>query len=218
MARKASKRLGVYCLEGRWAESMLKRDHASIKGLLEYLQKDGLIEFQRHRTTSPKTLKTRMAEWQLHHPTYELGYFAGHGTSHGLLLPGGGSRLRRPVYLDEVAGALLGRCEGRAVFFATCVTARNTAQMTEFLRTTRAIAVCGYRKSVLKAEAFAADTLIIEALARHRGENRQIRPLRAFRDLEKNHPWIKDRLGFVYFTSQLEEDSAESTRWVHDPS
>src|ERR1035438_4157364 len=174
MARKPSKRLGVYCLEGRWADP-LHRDRTSIRGLLEYLRSAGLIDFEHHRTRSPKTLSARMTEWNTVHPTYELGYFAGHGDTYGRLNPR--NRLRRLIYLDELAAPLAGQCTGRVLFFATCVTARNKSQMTHFLKTTGAAAVCGYRKDTEWTEAFAADTLVIESLAHHRRDG--IRPLPA---------------------------------------
>lgn len=210
MARKPSKRLGVYCLEGRWAEP-LHRDRTSIRGLLEYLKSAGEIEFEHHRTRSPSALKSWIVDWDQGHPSYELGYFAGHGDSYGRLNPR--ARKRRMIYLDQLAAPLAGRCEGRVLFFATCVTAHNSSQMIHFLKTTGATAVCGYRKSTEWTDAFAADTLILQALAYHRRGN--IRPLPAFHDVEKRHPWIKDRLGFVYFTSHAaEEDSRQAELWV----
>jgi hypothetical protein len=199
-------------------EGLLKPGPGSMQGLLEYLKKTKSIVYAHHRTRSPRALRARLAEWKIRHPTYELGYFAGHGGSHGQLAPGGNTRLRRTIYLDDLADALAGKCDGRVMFFATCVTARNTTQMKQFLKTTGAIAVCGYRKSVWQAEAFAADTLIIEALARHRVPNQHVRPLAAFRDIEKNHPWITERLGFVYFTPQVQDGTPQSTDWVTEPA
>jgi hypothetical protein len=210
MPPRQSKRLGVYCLEGRWVEP-LHRDRTSIRGLLDYLKSAGLIEFDHHRTRSPRTLKARMIEWNEAHPSYELGYFAGHGSSYGRLDP----RTRfRMLSLDQLAAPLAGQCAGRVVFLATCVTARNASQMTNFLETTGAIAVCGYRKSIEWTEAFAADTLIIDALARHRRS--RIRPLPAFRDVERRHRWISDRLGFVYFIRRVPEDerNREVEGWI----
>jgi hypothetical protein len=214
MSRKPSKQLGVYCLEGRWAEALLERDRTSVRGLLDYLSSAGLIKFEHHRTRNPKTLKRWMAAWQLGYPTYELGYFAGHGNFGGQLDPR--VKFGKMVYLDDLADSLRDRCQGRVVFFATCVTARNKFQMTYFLKATGATAVCGYRKSVDRTEAFAADVLIIDSFARNRGAN-GIRPKQAFREIAKRYPWIVNRLGFVYFMPEFDADSPESESWVQVP-
>ena len=161
-----SKYTGVFAFEGDWHQNL--RNMSSMRPTLETLRDifgaDGL-EFSHRRIGTADELEYYVDKWlsEEHGESYDdyrVGYFAFHG-GQGLISPGGGD-----VSLDDLAGWINGRAQGRTLYFASCSTLDlETERIKDFLRSTGARAVVGSTKSVANLELAAFDLLLLDSLA-----------------------------------------------------
>ena len=156
----------MFAFEGDWHQNL--RNMSSMRPTLETLRDifgaDGL-EFSHRRIGTADELEYYVDKWLSEEPgesydDYRVGYFAFHG-GQGLISPGGGD-----VSLDDLAGWINGRAQGRTLYFASCSTLDlETETIKDFLRSTGARAVVGSTKSVFNLELAAFDLLLLDSLA-----------------------------------------------------
>ena len=152
-ARRKDQRKGVICLEtDQWYRR--KEDRSSVEPMLRMLEGlDGLeIPYEHRRIATFEELKYCLKKYiRQEFKQYPLLYLAFHGQGarkeeeSGIELPGEPKK-RKLVPLTELAKLLENQCENRIIHFGAC-SVMNTShgEVREFLKTTQALAVCGYR-------------------------------------------------------------------------
>lgn len=157
MSRRRSKGKGIFCLEGDWARDL--RDRTSVKPALVLLESSNEppVRFIHRDVGTVEEFEHYLRKWtQKAYSNYPILYLSFHGDKGGLLVGerrGGGGRVR----LDRIEDLLGGRCKGRVIHFGACETLSvRSTRLESFLRRTRALAVCGYKKDVewMKSTAF----------------------------------------------------------------
>lgn len=146
MAKKRDQK-GVFCLEtASWEPGI--RDRSSMEHVLRLLETVYRVPYLHFDVGTREEFDFYLKKWAGAqfgdtHPVLYLGF---HGDPGGLWL---GERRENCVSLDEIAERLSGRCKGRILHFGSCSTLNvHGNELNTFLRRTRALAVCGFKKGV----------------------------------------------------------------------
>ena len=163
---------GVFCVEGQWHRDL--DEEGSVQPTLELLERIRRIRYIHKDVATPDELKYFLGRWALRqYADYHVGFFAMHGEPGKLWLTD-----RHSVDLADMAEPLVGRCEGRRLYFGSCSVMRfSDSELREFLMTTGAAMVCGYTRSVDWVEAAAFETVLLDVLAnspRHDGAEQRL--------------------------------------------
>ncbi|MEV6637685.1 hypothetical protein AB0M54_43845 [Actinoplanes sp. NPDC051470] len=150
---------GVFCVEGQWDDDLTRQ--GSVLPLLELLERLGRIRFIHRDTATPDELHHYLDTWLTRrYSTFKVGFFAMHGNPSQLCLSG-----KQTVELDEVAGWMSGRCEGKKLYFGACSILRApNGDLRDFLHETGATMLCGYTKQIDWIESAALETLVLDTL------------------------------------------------------
>ena len=98
---------------------------------------------------------------------YPILYLAFHGAE-GQLEVGANSHPENTVDLKELGDLLEGKCEGRVIVFGSCKTVGvHGSHLNTFLKRTRALAVCGYVRTVDWVLSTAFELILMEFLQRN---------------------------------------------------
>lgn len=149
---------GIFCVEGLWNPNLA--DKSSVRHMLELLQSRERIPYIHRTAATASELEFYLGKWvQARYDPYRILYFACHGE-------GGELRLGADSYpLDRLASFLEGRCTNCILVFASCSTMDvDRRRLLRFLRTTGALAICGYREDVEWMKSFAFEFLLMSAL------------------------------------------------------
>ncbi len=138
---------GIFCLEGDWDRDL--RTTITVLPFLELLgqvNRPPIPSIRRDIGTATE-LEYYLRKWCLkRYARYPILYLGFHGDPGVLYL--GGDR-RSQVDLDWLEERLAGKCKGRLIHFGSCGTlATHGKRLNRFLRTTGALAVCGYKVDV----------------------------------------------------------------------
>lgn len=116
---------------------------------------------------------------------YGIGYFGFHGSSGEIEIG------KNILTLEDFADLLGGRCAGRVIHLGSCSTVDvSPKRLKEFVKRTKARAVCGYREDVDWIESAAMDLLVIESIAHYE------RIDASYNWLRSQHAGFVRRLGF----------------------
>lgn len=155
---------GIFCLEGDWWNDLIKP--SSIEPTLRQLETIGLRHIHRDVGTREE-FEYYLRKWSRgKHNRYPVLYLAFHGAP-GSILMGDLRRNESMADLKAIEESLKGACHNRVIYFGSCLTLDvHGARLNKFLKTTDALAVCGYAKEVDWVLSAALDLIIFRALSR----------------------------------------------------
>ncbi len=160
--------LGIFCVEGAWSPKLTSK--ASVRDLLELLQKMDGIPFIHHPVDTVEGLLDALRRWkQKQYARYSLGYLAFHGE------PGRIQVGRRSVSLGELGEALRGSSE-KILYFGSCSVLRVPGHdLDAFCDLSGSPCIIGFTQDVDWLESAALDLILLDAIARRRdpGDVRQ---------------------------------------------
>ena len=172
-------RRGIFCLEDDWSSNM--RERSSVEPLLHLLAESSYrVPYIHRNTATPETLEYYLRRWsQRAYRDFPILYLPVHGSPGGVMHFGAG-RGRSELTLDELEDLLVGRCDGRIIFLASCDTLDvNGHRLNRFLRRTGALAVCGYKGYVDWFQSAAFDLLVLGAFQENAMTRAGARAMRA---------------------------------------
>ncbi len=155
---------GIFCLEGDWWGI---RDTTTVETMLQFIQKSGRVPIPYIHRDIGTFFEFRYYLWkwtqqaQKDHP---ILYLAFHGIPGGVYV--GDKRKSDSLVSLETMGELLkGKCRRRIIVIGSCETlAVSPARIHKFLKTTRAAAVCGYRKEVEWVTSAALEIILLSTM------------------------------------------------------
>jgi hypothetical protein len=184
--RKRTQTKGIFCIEGQWDADL--RVTSTVRPLLELLRLNEDVEYIHREYATRDEFEFYVRKWALkRYQAYPILYLTTHGME-------GGFQLEGDIYTIAQFSALLeGKCENRVIMLSSCSTLKmKPVDLEEILKTTAALAVCGYRVDVDWMRSTAFELLLfshmqdnefsargIEAIEKQAGEI-----ARAFPDLE----------------------------------
>ena len=155
----ATKKKGVFCLEGDWWGA---RDKTSIEPMLRLLETMGgyKVPYVHHDVATHEEFDFYLQKWcGRTFDRYPILYLAFHGEPGGIAV---GEGRTSTIALDELADRLEGSCKGRVIHFGSCSTLDiHGNELNRFLRRTGACAVFGFRTDVDWPLSAAFDLLVL---------------------------------------------------------
>ena len=166
--RKNNQTKGVFCLEGLW-DSDLRRK-STIRPILELLTDNVAIPFIHRDCATATELEYYLARWQQKkYEGYPILYLAFHGSESAIEI---GNTL---IALDDLAGMVEGKCNNKIIVFGSCSTLNiDKRHLTRFLKTTGALAVCGYKSDVKWMLSTAFELLVLNEMQNNEYSGRGI--------------------------------------------
>jgi hypothetical protein len=174
----------VFCLEGDWENDLRKK--SSVSAALEFLRANCNINYIHKNCGTKENLKYYLKMWkQRRYKDYTICYLAFHG--HPEILEVGNENLT----LTELAELLNGSCVNKIIHFGSCNTlATDERKVRQFLETTQALCVCGFRTDIDFLESSVFDMLLMQKFQ----EYKDIKAVD--RDLKKNYRKLITKLDF----------------------
>ena len=156
--RTANQWKHIFCLEGLWDHDL--KQQSSIEPALELLAKHYPLKFIHKDCATTQELEYYLSKWaQKKYKDYPVLYLAFHGSEKAIHLSNGS------YTMDQVSEILSGKCNNRIIIFSSCGTlGTDKRHISRFLKTTGALAVCGYKTDIDWVKSSVHDILIIEAL------------------------------------------------------
>ncbi|SCL45920.1 hypothetical protein GA0070606_0886 [Micromonospora citrea] len=150
---------GVFCVEGEWDSDLTKR--RSVLPTLDMLERLGSLQHIHKSAVTAEQFRYFLEQWSSkRYSAYEVGFFALHGAPSELWLSKSHS-----TSLDEVAGWMSGRWQGKRIYIGGCSVLRGSdAYLADFLYRTGASMVCGFTKQIDWIESAAFETVILDRL------------------------------------------------------
>ena len=156
---------GIFCLEGDWQGNLARP--WSVEPILELLKKSPVSPVPSiHRDVETlDALEHYLGRWaQKGYRKYPILYLAFHGRS-GLVCLRNSQRASDEVTLDQLEELLAGRCHKRLIHFGCCETLNvNGHRLNRFLRSTGALALCGFTDYIDWLHSTAFDLLLFAAM------------------------------------------------------
>jgi hypothetical protein len=150
---------GIFCLEGDWWGV---RDRTTVEPVLRLLETHGdyRVPYIHRDIGTREEFEHYLSKWTLRRlKDYPILYLGFHG-DRGLIRVGEGE-----IPLDQLADLLRGKCSGKVIHFGSCSTLDvHGAKLNRFLRTTEALAICGYRSEPDWLQSSALDILLLGAM------------------------------------------------------
>ena len=161
-------RKGVFCLEGLWHDDLRKR--STVKPILELLSLNSDIPFLHSDCATEDELKFYLNKWKNpEYYRYPILYLAFHGTESGILIND------KAFTIDRLGSELKGKCKNRVILLASCSSVKTDRRnLKRFLRETKALAICGYRKTVPWITSTAFELLLLSAMQENALDGRGI--------------------------------------------
>lgn len=161
MARRADQQKNVFCLETySWYKG---KNRTSVEPILELLRRMGRCDYL-HRDVATRSefeyfLNDYLDKVNKAYPILYLGF---HGSDEPpCICLGNGEQ----ISLDELSEMIDGSCSNRVIHFGSCSTMNmHGNKLNNFVSSTQALAVCGYREEVGWLESAAFETLILGTL------------------------------------------------------
>lgn len=184
---------GIFCLEGHWEKNLQTK--STVEPILSLLEKQEKIRYIHHKCATKEEINFLLPKWsQSLYKSYPILYFAFHGR------PGEFEINPKENYtLIDLATVLEGKCNNRVIFFAACKTLDiPKKQIKTFLKTTKALAVCGYNDEVDWMVSTAFELLVLFALQNNVFDGRGINAVRT--KINTGFSRISDELKFIMVT------------------
>ena len=154
---------GVFCLEGDWHGI---RDASTVEPVLDLLNGACGLPFIHRDVGTLAEFEYYLGKWAQRgmsdHPILYLGF---HGDP-GVIYIGDLRRREGEVTFDKLEELLANKCRGRVIHFGSCGTLdEHGARLNRFLRTTKAVAVCGYKTAIDWVLSSAFDIIVLNELS-----------------------------------------------------
>ncbi|WP_323756507.1 DUF6642 family protein [Roseivirga sp.] len=156
--RNNNQKKNIFCLEGSWDANF--KSKSTIEPVLDLLDKCQITKYIHKDCATKSEMEFYLKKWtNKQYDDYPILYLAFHGEQNTLHLQDS------KITLEEIAEILANRCKGRILIFGSCSTLNiDKRYIKKLLKTTAALAVCGYGTDVDWVKSTANDLLIIEAL------------------------------------------------------
>lgn len=166
------KNKGIFCLEAKWYDDLKKR--SSVKPILELLELNSRIPYIHADCATKAEFKFFLKKWALKkYGRYPILYLAFHGSENGIWISD------KFVTLEEISTILQNRCSNRIILFASCSTINiETKDLKQFLKTTGALAICGYKLVVPWIQSTALELIILSTLQENIFDGRGIEAIK----------------------------------------
>lgn len=195
MPRKVAQSKGVFCLEtDQWYG---QKNRASVEPALHLLEKYIDMPYQHRDVATEAEFKFFLDRYFQRgyktHPILYLGFHGGRPVDgeDAFVEINDGTR----VSLARLEEWIQGQCRGRLIHFGACgVMDSHGNRLNRFLRSTGAVAVCGYREDVDWLESAAFEALALGQLQSAALTKPSIQKFH--RELRQMAPGLCDRLGF----------------------
>ena len=151
----------VFCLETySWYKG---KDRTSVEPLLELLRRMGRCDYLHRDVATRSEFEYLLNDYlRNENKAYPILYLGFHGLDGPPRISFGNGE---EINLDELADTIKGRCSNRVIFFGSCsIMNTHGKTLNYFVKKTKALAVCGYRKEVDWLQSAAFDTLILGTL------------------------------------------------------
>ena len=174
----------VFCLEGDWEKDLRKK--SSVGAALEFLKTNCNIDYIHKTCGTKENLIYYLSQWkQRRYKNYSICYLAFHGQPETIEIG------NEDLALQELAEILYGSCVNKIIHFGSCSTLdTDDRRIKEFLATTQALCVCGFRTDIDFLESSVFDMLLMQKFQ----EYKDIRAVD--RDLKKNYRKMMNKLDF----------------------
>jgi hypothetical protein len=174
----------VFCLEGDWESDLRKK--SSVGAALEFLRTNCNINYIHKNCGTKENLIYYLSMWkQRRYKDYSICYLAFHGFPDVIEI--GTEHLALP----ELAEILNGSCVNKIIHFGSCNTLDiEEKKIRQFLETTQALCVCGFKTDIDFLESSVFDMLLMQKFQ----EYKDIRAVD--RDLKKNYRKLISKLEF----------------------
>ena len=186
--RNADKWKNIFCLEGLWSENL--KDNSSVEPVLRLLHNQYPKMNYVHRDCATVVeFEFYISRWVLKkYDDHPVLYLAFHGKEKSILLSDGDIELLR---LSEI---LKDKCKNRIIIFASCNTLNIDKRFIKnFIKSTGALAVCGYQTDVNWVTSTAFELLLLEGVQDYEFSGRGIGAI------EKNLDKISKRFSELNF-------------------
>jgi hypothetical protein len=174
----------VFCLEGEWEKDL--RDKSTVAAALEFLQANCGIQYIHKNCGTVENMKYYLSQWkQAKYKHYSICYLAFHGQPEQIEV-GDGS-----LNLEQLAQILNGSCRNKIIHFGSCNTLNTDAKsIQQFLDTTKALCVCGFKTDIDFVESSVFDMLLLQKFQEYKDMSA------VKRDLDKNYRKLIRKLDF----------------------
>ena len=179
---------GIFCLEGEWDPDLTVRN--SVEPILTLFERLGIAKSVRRDVATTEEMTYYLRKWvQKRYVDYKVLYLASHGVSGTLELG------KDSIDVVELADLIRGKCAGRVVFFASCLTLKlQDEELQAFAKTTKSRAVVGYSKSVDWFDSAAFELLLLDRIVSGS------RTDAFFNGLVRDHQGFARKLGLIVAT------------------
>src|ERR1035437_1794357 len=152
----------IYCLEGNWADDL--RQQSGIYSSLNFLKDNCDIKNIYRHCGTKETLFFYLNKWKLKtYYNYSICYLAFHGHEGEICIG------KETVSLEEIGEVLSGKCKDKIIFFGSCLVLQvGQARISNFLHTTGALCVCGYKATVNFLESSVFEMLVIDMFQKYK--------------------------------------------------
>jgi hypothetical protein len=174
----------VFCLEGDWENDLRKK--SSVSAALEFLRTNCNINYIHKHCGTKENLIYYLSMWkQRRYRLYSICYLAFHGFPEEIEVG------KEVLALRELAEILNGSCVNKIIHFGSCNTLdTDERKIRQFLETTQALCVCGFRTDIDFLESSVFDMLLMQKFQ----EYKDIKAVD--RDLKKNYRKLINKLEF----------------------
>ena len=150
---------GIFCLEGHWEKRLNRK--STVEPILNLLEKQEKIRYIHHKCATKEEVTYLLLKWtQSTYKSYPILYFAFHGRPGEFQI-----NTNETLELAELADVLENKCRNRFMFFAACqVLSIPKRRITDLLKKTKSLGVCGYNSEVDWMLSTAFELLVLFAL------------------------------------------------------
>jgi hypothetical protein len=162
VSNQRNKPRGIFCLEGDWVRDLNRP--TTVKPILDVIKAHTSRSFKyvHLNVHTVDDLEARLNTWtQRRYDAQSVLYLAFHGGVRSLWLKKKNGR-NVEISIDDIGEILRGKCEGRMIHFASCMTLEGDERhFQRFLSTTGARAVSGYQSAVAWVTSAAFELLLL---------------------------------------------------------
>lgn len=159
---------GIFCLEADW-ERRLDRG-LSLRPMLDLLHQWAplRVPYVHRDIATREEFDYYLHRWvQAQAARYPVLYIATHGNA-GVLSIGDWRKARNHITIDEIEEAIAGQGQGRLIHFGACdFLDLHGNRIKSFIKSTKLVAVSGYRRELDWLESTLLDTAVLAAFQRY---------------------------------------------------
>lgn len=184
---------GIFAVEGEWQLDL--RMGFNFRPILDLMATLNHCPYVHRDAATREELFYYLDKWvQRRYEDYPILYLGFHGICESILI-GDGRKGDCIVRMDDVMNRLEGKCKNRILFFGSCETMRiDQRRLKKFLKSTGALAICGYREKVDMLKSAAFELLLFNVLSKNTLTVQGARAMR--RNIESNEKRLCQELGF----------------------